>query len=350
MRATTLSFLKCPGCNSDALTCSEKSEEITTGSVNCKKCSAQYPILAGVLVLVEDVGSYLLEHVKGISRYVSDQEIPKKFRSDFLEAKSEIESEHIEEDLEAERVTALYIMTHYLHANEVSSPDPLLNELIKKHWDNGPFSKIKEFVSKRKKESLVELGCGVGGLYVALQDHLHSYLGLDSSFASIALARHFALGTPLKQHRTLVPHDLLQGSISREVKIPPAKKTTNADFIVCDLAAPPIQSGLWQLSAALNVIDMLPEPKKLPELQHEILERNGIAIQSCPYIWHPDVAAHLRETLPSKITDSANAAEYLYSQSGFRVENSTGHVPWIFFKNIRQLEIYSVHLFYASKM
>lgn len=350
MRKSTLTLLKCPDCDS-ALACADERDEIGTGSVGCTGCKKQFPVLAGVLVLVSDVRGYLLEHAKGIARYVDDSEIPKKFRAEFLEVKRELEVEHIEEDLEAERVTALYLMTHYLGAKDVSSPDPLLNELIQKHWNNGPFARIKNMLasSAQKHRSFIELGCGVGGLCLALEGEIGSYLGVDSSFASIALARHYALGAPLKQPRTLVPHDLLQGAVSREIKIVPPQTRPNADFVVCDLSAPPVKTGHWDVSAALNVIDMLPEPRDLPKLQHALLAKGGLAIQSCPYIWHPEVAARLRKTLPKNVTDSVAAAEHIYKERGFTIEASEPHVPWLFFKNTRQLEIYSVHLFSASR-
>jgi SAM-dependent methyltransferase len=345
LRENIGSLLKCPDCGSDLR---------HTKSVTCNSCKKEYPVLAGVLILVSDIQSYLFEHVKGISRYVDEKEIPPKYRRAFLEAKNEIGTEHIEEDLEAERVTSLYLMNHYLRSNQVSSPDHLLNELIHKHWDHGPFEKIKTHLvdnTLKSKPSLIELGCGVGGLYSALQQNIGSYLGLDSSFASVALARHFILGAPLRQKKFLVPHDLLQGSVSREVKIPiPKTPPSNVDFIVCDLSDPPVKSGQWQMSAALNVIDMLPDPSALPKLQYKLLQPQGIAIQSCPYIWHPAVSAALRKSLPKSIQDSTKAVEYLYEKNGFKIEHREMHVPWLFFKNIRQLEIYSVHLLWSKRL
>lgn len=356
MRTEALAFLQCPGCGSDLAPSTEAADgELASGTVGCKACRAQYPVLAGVLVLVADVGEYLLEHVKGISRYVTDEEIPRKFRARFAQARRAVAVEHIEEDLEAERVTALYVMNHYLRSGEVGSPDPVLDGVIKQHWDHGPFAKIHERLARGKsggngrgKPSLLELGCGVGGLYAALRDHLDGYLGLDSAFASVALARQLALGLA-REARQRVPHDLLQGSVSREVAIPAPPKTPGAEFVVCDLSAPPVKTGCWQLCAALNVIDMLPEPEALPRSQYALLAEGGVAIQSCPYIWHPEVAERLRGILPPRIHDSAAAVEWLYQESGFRIEHADSHVPWVFFKNIRQLELYSVHLLWASK-
>ncbi len=345
MLANTLTYLKCPCCEGD-LACPAGDQN----RVSCTACRKSYPVLAGVLLLVPDVGGYLLEHVKGIARQVDDAQIPKEHRAAFIKAKRRIPTEHIEEDLEAERVNALYVMNHYLRARDVRSPSPAVDEVIKKYWDAGPFAKIKErVVARGGKHSLIELGCGVGGLFAALHGNLKSYLGLDSSFASIALARHLALGAPYRG-KILIPDDLLQGTVSREVKIPaPAAGVASADFIVCDLAHPPVKPGLWDMSAALNVIDMLDEPKDLPALQHDLLKRDGVAIQSCPYVWHQHIAAQLREALPKKIKDSAEAVEWLYRERGFKIESIDAHVPWVFFKHIRQIELYSVHLFFASK-
>ena len=117
--------------------------------------------------------------------------------------------------------------------------------------------------------------------------------------------------------------------------------------MVGELESAPVARGQWDLSIALNAIDMLEEPERLPELQRELLKKGGLAIQSCPYIWHEAVARKLRARLPGEIRDSAGAAEWLYARAGFKLEARQDHVPWLFFKHVRQLEIYSVHLFRA---
>ena len=335
--------------------------EIRSGTLKCAKCRSEFPILAGVAILVDDVGGYLSAHVKGISQQVTDSEIPKEFRAEYREAKAEIQVEHIEEDLEAERVNALYLMNHYLRTGggagwwkPASTPgSPLIDSLVREHWDHGPFTQIEGLLSEaaRGRESfeLIELGCGVGGLYRVLKPLLKSYLGVDSSFASVALGRHLALGVPYKGSLR-IPADLLQGSVSREVQIEPAKSFDgSADLIVADMEHPPLQSAGWDVAVALNTIDMLEKPSRLPEVQSTLLKDGGLAVQSCPYIWHEKTSRALRAKLPKEITDSARAVEWLYGKAGFTLEQKLDHVPWLFFKHLRQLEIYSVHLFLARK-
>lgn len=360
MLNTTLKRLRCP-VDQGALRIDAPagpSAEIRSGTLACASCGGEFLILAGVALLVEDTREYLLGHVKGISKLVPDEEIPDEFRAEFREAKSELEVEHIEEDLEAERVTALYLMNHYLRADsglewwkpESGTASPLIAELVRAHWDQGPFARIQERVSRLDRAgSVLELGCGTGGLHAVLAPHFDSYLGTDASFAGIALARHLALGTPYPG-KLRVPGDLLKGTVSREIRIPiPKSFDGRVDFVVSDFARAPFAHD-WDLCLSLNTIDMLEEPEALPRVQHELLRSGGLAIQSCPYIWHEAVAAPLRERLPAELRgNSARAVEWLYAQAGFRIEDPVDHVPWLFFKHVRQLEIYSVHLFTARK-
>lgn len=373
----TLSSLRCPSrgpkqklCGSELELFSAKSValdgapaetfDVIEGHLKCTRCKTEFPILAGVAILVDDVHSYLIGHVKGLSELVPDSAIPKKFRADFIAAREELETQHIDEDLESQRVTALYVATHYLHAgtreNWWQAPNgessPLIDSLIREHWNNGPLAKISKWIEnlpRAKMHDVVELGCGVGGLYPRIQSRVGRYLGVDSSFASIALARHLALGA--KYPRTIsIPSDLIDGPLAKAVQIAKAAKADgSADFVVGDLEALPVARESWSVSVALNAIDMLERPALLPELQQALLSKNGIAIQSCPYVWHESVAASLRKTLSKKNLSSSQAVEALYEKAGFSITERIEHLPWLFFKHARQLEIYSVHLLEARK-
>jgi uncharacterized protein YbaR (Trm112 family) len=339
------------------------STDIQFGQVICKKCRKSFPILAGILILVPDVQGYLVEHVKGVSKWLKDAQIPAPYRAEYLEAKSEIEVEHIEEDLESERVNALYLMNHYLQARgsfpwwapKDAAGSPLIESLIKQYWDSGPLSKIADYFKNRKNKSpvsFVELGCGVGGLLGKVRSEVKTFLGVDSSFASIAFARQIHFGSKAVGSTVRIPEDLLNGPVSREIKLPGARETQgspSADFIVADCEHPPLKPGLWDVTAALNMIDMLESPAQLPLLQNKLLNKRGMAIQSCPYIWHPHIAQAIRKVVPKSLTTSAQAIEWFYQQAGFQIEQATLHLPWLFFKHIRQLEVYSVHLFFANK-
>ena len=382
MLKTTLSSVVCPACKGElrfsegtvfqSLSAREGGAKVTRedayqdalwGDLVCGACSLQFPILAGVAILVEDVESYLFQHIKGISKRVPDAKIPTRYQDLFREAKEalqEYEGEHIEEDLESERVNALYLMTHYLNASQVISAtkltDPLIHSLISQHWDHGPFQKIKEWMqSSQQMGRAVELGCGVGGLASVLGNLVESYLGVDYAFASIALAREIQLGVSGAASTYSIPGDLIDGPLAKSVQFN-VSQFGMKDFVVGDFQQPPLKEASWDLSIALNAIDMMDDPRMLAQLQFALLKKDGQAIQSCPYIWHEKVATLLRKQFGEKSVggsvdrlSSSAVVEKLYQSQGFSIQKKIDHLPWLFFKHNRQLEVYSVHLFLAEK-
>ncbi len=360
MLKKTLNFLQCPHCNQKLFLKNEKfykkTTEITSGTLFCKKCKSCFPILAGIAIIVSDIASYLIEHVKGISRVVPDSLIPKQFLADYLEAKSQLQQEHIDEDLESERVVSLYFMNQYFESKQdwyhstSGKTNELIQSLIKEYWDQSPLSIISKWIReiKDQPQNILELGCGVGSLANKLKNNSDFYLGVDSSFASVALARYLNLGSN-HPDKIKIPNELLNGSISHPIK-PLCKKyfDEKCDFIVCDIEKLPIINNTFNLSIALNAIDMLYDPTTLPKIQNKVTIKNGYSIQSSPYIWHEQIAKSLKKNIPKNITDSAQAVQWLYEKSDFKILKSIENHPWLFFKNVRQLEIYSVHLFLSQ--
>lgn len=363
MLLSTLPRLRCPNCVDGVhspLTLkskTKKGDDVLYGSLRCEGCESSFPILAGVALLVNDLESYLLYHVKGISALVPDSEIPEDYLPGYLEAKSAIETGHTEEDLESQRVNALYFMNHYVSAGKAKKNpwwrpkndfSPEIDRLVTKFWDHGPFAKIAEWVKKSKNLDVVELGCGSGGLARALGKSAATYLGVDTAFTSIALARHLNLGAPYSLSIRF-PQDLYLGPLTGEAPAPKPLKGGKIDFVVGEAENPPVAHGHFGLCVALNIIDMVEDPADLPATQHALLKDGGLAIQSSPYIWHEGVARHLRESLPKSLKSSSAAVEYLYENSGFSILRKVEHIPWLFLKHFRQIELYSVHLFAARK-
>jgi SAM-dependent methyltransferase len=338
--------------------------DVEYGTLECRKCRARFPVVAGVAVLVRDVEGYFLHHVKGIAKAVPDDRIPSPFRSNFLELRDELEdqaAEHIEEDLESDRVNALYLMTHYLRVAGVegdarwwtsgpASESPVVTEWIQKYWDHGPLSRVSGWIPEG--ESVVELGCGVGGLLPRIAGRAKRYLGVDSSFQSIRIARHLNLDAG-SMEELRIPADLFSGSLSRPLGVlprnVPGECGMDADFVVGELESLPLPEAGFDGSVCLNAIDMLDEPKVLPDAQARIIPAGGFAIQCAPYIWHEKVARGLRGRVPRGVSDSLSAVEWLYEKAGFEIVKSEPHIPWLFFKHLRQIELYSVHGFFARK-
>lgn len=320
--------------------------DFQSGRLACKKCSVHFPILAGVAIVLPHADDYILAHAKGIAQWVDDGEIPKSIRKNYLAAKRGFEREHIEEDLESERVNALYFMTHFLSAGEASAgvESPEIRQMMATVWDRGPFAQVAEWVTRAGGKKVIELGCGVGGLASRLP--VSEYLGVDSSFASVALARFLYLGEGKDRKTQRLPSDLWLGPLAREFDLGALrkrlKKPEQIDFVVGDLEHPPVVHSFYDGSVVLNAIDMLREPAQLPAIQKSLIREGGFVIQCAPYIWHDSVISGLRSKMKG-VKDSAEAVESLYIKEGFTIESRANHIPWLFFKHLRQVELYSVH-------
>lgn len=370
MLKSTIKLLSCPSCfkegsREESLTLFQNQKNITygedleiiNGQLKCNFCEEVYPILAGIAIVMTDANEVILSHAKGISACVSREDIPKKIRKEFYEIIESLEDEHIEEDLESKRVVSLYLMTHYLKAKDFLticdrySIDPLIQSLIKQYWQSGPFQQIETWMNPFSNHQILELGCGVGGLVRQIKDHSAFYLGVDSSFLSLVLARHLNLGMPCPFELKL-PFDLLLGSLSEPFKFD-SQTLKNADFIMGNIEEVQVKGGFWDNVIALNAIDMLDAPETLPELQYYLLKNKGVAIQTSPYVWHEKVSLHLKELfkehdLPFK--SSHEAVRIMYETIGFKTLEEKKHIQWLFFKHLRQLEIYSVHALMVEKV
>jgi SAM-dependent methyltransferase len=191
--------------------------------------------------------------------------------------------------------------------------------------------------------AIADLGCGTGGLRWKSDRHAKLYIGVDSSFSSIARARSVQ---DLKEIE--IPGDLLHGTTSRKVRIKLPTTRASADFVVGDLRTPPLASEAWDCAVSMNTIDMLERPEELPRAQSRLLKDGGHAIQSSPYVWHPQVAKSLMKKWGAS-SSSAQAVERLYASCGLVPARSEPRIPWLFFKHDRQIEIYWTHLFSATK-
>jgi SAM-dependent methyltransferase len=310
-----------------------------------------------VAILVPDVEGYLLHHVKGISKVVKDSAIPASIRADFAGARRELAHEHIEEDLESDRVNALYLMNHYFRVKGEKNPwwrsvpaseSPLISSLIEQHWDHGPMETVARWLPEGA--SVVELGSGVGGLCERVKERAGSYLGVDSSFLSVLIARHLHLGGPFPGGLRY-PGDLLYGNLSKRavIKLSKPEKKPLPDFIVGDMDSAPVAGRAFDVCVTMNAIDMLDDPAALPRTQGALVKKGGSVIGTAPYIWHEKVAKKLRSSAFASADSSAAVVEGLYEKAGLSIERRELHIPWLFFKHLRQLEIYSVHAVLAKK-
>lgn len=256
-------------------------------------------------VCVRDVGQYLNDHADGVSRHVRVSEIPADFRQAFKGAQKEF---FPEDGLESERVVDMYLKTQFGKPPRGSG---FVQKIARQYWKNSPLAVVEKWL--RGHGSVLELGCSVGRL-----GHVSdSYLGIDISFSSIWHARDQFLRSR-KQKRT--------GPNGQQV-----------DFVVAEIEVIPVREK-FDVCVALNIIDMMETPSALARIQKAHLKTGGLAVQSSPYAWREDIAAR----------NNKESVLKSYLRAGFKIQKERDGVPWVFYKNERQLELYSVHLFQTA--
>jgi SAM-dependent methyltransferase/uncharacterized protein YbaR (Trm112 family) len=369
MLPTTLEFLACPAgsgrclgnlqvesaCEVERL--AEGDEDLRAGHLACRNCGARYPILNGVAILVPDVPAYLTEHARALRPLAKQGAIPEEYHSALARGTAGSEDEAAEWDLETSRVTAWYLIGHFLQSTAPSywwrpggaAGSQFLEELILRFWHQGPLRVLEEFLQRREPGGkFLDLGCSVGGGVDLARQYCDVAMGLDSSFTAILTARQVALG-PAEGVVAEIPDDRLNGPRSWRVRRrAQVAGTRKIDFVVADVTTPPVKRGTWDIAASLNLLDMVPDPVAFPAIHGSLLVNGGTALHACPYVWPATVARQLRSQIPASMRDSAEAVEWLYRRTGFEIEQRHPDVPWLFFKNPRQVEAYSVHCFVAS--
>lgn len=368
MLEPTLQILRCPAqkgaCNGnlelevDDWTLQELLgvKEIQSGRLSCAQCETFFPIISGVAIVVPDVDQYIREHIAAITRYVNPEQLALKdagIRHLFENINHSAPSEW---DLESERVTSWYFANHYLSSEQLLNslkregitPGAGVTTLIEQFWDMGLSSLVRTYLDARV-DSILDLGCSVGGALWFSRTRAKQCLGIDLSFSAIKLARqinlHLKPDVPL-----VVPGDRLNNppfvtALSPENLV----DSGMVDFVVGDVNNLPVQKDMWEVIISANLIDMLSDPQRLPFIQWDLLTGTGQVVHACPYVWTDDGAAAIRNSVPKDTADSATAVEWIYKEAGFQIAKCEYDLPWLFFKHKRQVELYALHAFRALK-
>jgi SAM-dependent methyltransferase len=325
-------------------------QDIEWGFLECDVDGERFPILGGVAILVEHIADYIRMHARGIRGTLDQSRTPEEF-APILANCDEAPLAYQDWALESEEVNSLYLASHYLDGSQVAalgSFHPAFEDLIRSHWD-GPAQYLHRVFSQwtRPLSTLLDMGCGVGGALMRARQFSRFSLGIDQCFRSIFTARSLNCRSAAEQLVDFRP-DLLAPTQRLRVDMQPHPSGNLVDFVVGDILHPPVAMNHWDTTLSLNVLDVLPEPEKLPQVQENILRSGGTVIHSCPYQWSLDLLPDLRSKLPSQTCTSAQATEWLYRQCGFQVRESLQHLPWLFFEHERRLDLYSAHMMIAD--
>lgn len=288
MHESSLQHLRCVKCRHKLdLEIFEKKSEVVEGIISCLHCNGKYPIISSIPFLLEDLssyfsiraklGGYLLLHVKN----VKIKSLIKKFLQ---------EIKHVGEDttdLEKNWVT-IYEKSRHTHFE----------------------TQVKSIIRKLPKcISVIEHGCSVGTISEVLAKYHGQVFGIDKSFFALLEAKR--------------------------------RKIKNSDFFLADSLSHPFGDKKFELSVALNVLELI-EPLKLLKI---------IRLQTVRFLILSDPYDYERGKKSVKVKLDEKSLRLQLTQMGFKLMQGTGKQNFISWKlNVNaRLELnYKVDLILAK--
>jgi SAM-dependent methyltransferase len=213
-------------------------------------------------------------------------------------------------------------------------------------------ARLRDLAGPVAAQRVLDLGCGAGrtSFDLAAANPEALVLGIDLSFGVLRLARGALAGQVRYPRRRI---GLVYDDRAFPVAPPGADRV---DFWACDAQALPFAAGTAELAVALNLLDCVPEPRRLLAGLADAVRPGGQVLLACPYDWsaratpmetwiggHSQRAAHRGAAEPflrALLTEGAHPQ----SVAGLTVLGEAASWPWQTRLHDRGSVLYRTHL------
>jgi SAM-dependent methyltransferase/uncharacterized protein YbaR (Trm112 family) len=351
MRTESLNRLACPapGCSGPLSTLPsfdakyDGPGEILEAILVCGRCGADYPVLLGVALLEDDLGTYLgtfWPEIEGCAAELGGTGISAEMRS-------YIGIPGAEQTGDLRWTVSPYLQAHF-------DPGSLWDDFDDGWWRDSveayraggkdPYTVLLTAARDQIGSAAAGLAFDVGtsvGRGAAELAHLYPYaVGVDRSFRAILAARRHLLGAPSPLTEYLLETE--KGNWEARA-LPPAKPAGNLDFVVASGGALPAGAGNASCVAALNVLCAVREPVALLDDFARVLEPGGLLLVSSPFWSDPSEAG--------ETPLATGGPEYLRTAlaPGFEITREEDGVPWLLRVAKRRWDVYLCHCLTATR-
>jgi len=246
-------------------------DQIFEGILHCTECSAEYPIIDGIPILVNDVAAYLRTNH---SQIVQRRTLTHPLRTLIGDA---LGPDAAQEQLR--RRSSTYCRDHFgmwdPEESEGRAPPGSVLRLLEA---------ALALVDTVPAGPILDLGCSVGATTMRLAERFPDrlVLGLDMSFDFLRTAMSVLDTGAVCYERRRV------GMVYDERRFPvPVKAPDQVDFWVCDVAAIPLPTAMASLVVSLNLLDSLHSPWGHLVEASRMLGAQSTLLLSSPYDWAP---------------------------------------------------------------
>lgn len=320
----------------------EQERELLEAVLVCARCQREFPILAGVLLAVPDVDSYLRRQYHALLGIVSEYGGVSADMQAYLRQKGyHLAKAENREYYDSPRKLSTYLCAHYDDLAALVSSEHSFGRYLQSAYQNFYTTVLSAYreragtpVRSGTRPALaLDVGAYVGGAVARLAPDYERVYGIDLSFAGILLARCIHLGQPgEKTHYRL----FLDGQRALEREISPAlARASNVEMLVASGLSLPFRAATFRLTTNFNLLELVERPLTLLRELRRVAAASGHILVSTPYWWEEDEAP-VENWLGGQETCSSSAAlrEIFYGMGVVPFYENL-ELPWILRYNSR---------------
>lgn len=319
-----------------------RKDEVLEGLVRCDGCGSDYPIISGVLILVNQVSEYLARYWRVA---LSSAALHGTVSEDLTRW---IERHHPD-------APGLPVGDQRIDVNFPGSMDRLADlvggdprygtfaKFLTEWQGRSPYDRLASFAQALgvKGGVAIDSGCGAGAMALRLAPMVDFVIGVDYAFGAVLMARRLLLHQPRPKRdyelrrsadafelRSAAPALAAAAAAAGSTPLPLA----GADFVVADSMNLPMNDGSVDLVAGANIIDILSLRTALTE-SARVLRRDGVVLLTDPFKISPT-------TFSQGTQDPVRSLKEFLSTLGLAVAMEEDFVPWVWYHYDRHFQVY----------